>query len=120
MSIHVTSASTVHLTSCDTKRRSHLKPLETLCCAKSMFTVSFDKHSMRFCSSFLQVITKNQCCPQIVVRRHKTGHVDSSNKHWYIELGLLSTENLSQLLEGEDDAAETVVRSTKTDGKHHL
>ena len=28
-----------------------------------------------------------------------------------MELGLLSTENLSQLLEGEDGAAEAVVRS---------
>ena len=49
------------------------KPFKALWFTKSMFTVSFDKHSMRFCSSFLQ--TKNQCCPQIVVSRHKIWHV---------------------------------------------
>ena len=62
------------------------KPLETLYFAKSMFTASFDKHSMRFCSSFLQVITKNQCCPQIVVRRHKTRHVDACSKYTGISI----------------------------------
>ena len=39
--------------------------------ACSVSFVSFDKHSMRFCSSFLQMVTENQCCPQIVVSRHK-------------------------------------------------
>ena len=37
--------------------------------------VSFDKHSMRFCSSFLQMWTENQCCSQIVVSRHKIRHI---------------------------------------------
>ena len=44
-------------------------------CTKSMLTVSFDKHSMRFCSSFLQMVTENQCYPQIVISRHKIRHV---------------------------------------------
>ena len=41
----------------------------------TVITVSFDKHSMRFCSSFLQMVTENQCCPQIAVSRHKIRHV---------------------------------------------
>ena len=51
------------------------KPLKALWFTKSMLAVSFDKHSMRFCSNFLQMVTKNQCCPQIVVSRHKIRHV---------------------------------------------
>jgi len=43
------------------------KSFKALWFTKSMLTISFDKHSMRFCSSFLQMITENQCCPQIVV-----------------------------------------------------
>jgi len=65
-----------------------------------MLTVSFDKHSMRFCSSFLQMVTKNQCCPQIVVSRHKIRHV----QHYYklcccMKLILLWVENLCQMSE---------------------
>ena len=55
------------------------KPLKALWFTKSMLTVSFDEHSMRFCSSFLQMVTENQCCPQIVVSKHKIRHV----QHYY-------------------------------------
>jgi len=47
------------------------KSLKALWFTKSMLTVSFDKHSMRFCSSFLQMVTENQCCSQIVVSSTK-------------------------------------------------
>ena len=46
--------------------------LKVLWFIKSMLTVSFDKHSMRFCSSFFQMITEN---PQIVISRYKIRHV---------------------------------------------
>jgi len=74
------------------------KSLKALWFIKSMLIVSFDKHSMRFCSSFLQMVTKNQCCPQIVVSRHKIRHV----QHYYklyccMKLVLLSWKSLSDV-----------------------
>ena len=59
-------------------------------------SVSFDKHSMRFCSSFLQMVTENQCCPQIVVSRHKIRHVQRYYKLYCMKLVLLWIENLCQ------------------------
>ena len=54
MSIQVTRASMVHLTSYDTKRRSHLKPLETLFCQKHVhrkLRQAFDAILQQFSSS---------------------------------------------------------------------
>ena len=65
---------------------------------KSMLTVSFDKHSMWFCSSFLQMVTENQCCPQIVVSRHKIRQ-RYYKLYCYMKLVLLWVENLCQMSE---------------------
>ena len=60
--------------------------------------VSFDKHSMRFCSNFLQMVSKNQCCPQIVVSRHKIRHVQRYYKlYCCMKLVLLSWKSLSDV-----------------------
>jgi len=76
------------------------KLLKTLWFTKSMLTVSFDKHSMRFCSSFLQMVTENQCCPQIVVSRYKIRHVQRYYKlYCCMKLVLLWVENLCQMSE---------------------
>jgi len=77
------------------------KPLKALWFTKSMLTVSFDKHSMRFCNSFLQMtITENQCCPQIVVSRHKIRHVQRYYKlYCCMKFVLLWVENLCQMSE---------------------
>ena len=78
------------------------KPLKALWFTKSMLTVSFDKHSMRFCSSFFQMVTENQCCPQslAVVSRHKIRHVQRYYKlYCCMKLVLLWVENLCQMSE---------------------
>ena len=76
------------------------KPLKALWFIKSMLTVSFDKHSMRFCSSFLQMVTENQCCPQIVVSRNKIRHIQRYYKlYCCMKLVLLWIENLCQMSE---------------------
>ena len=73
LTAHNKSRSTFHVLR-SSRQNCHLwifKPLKALWFTKSILTVSFDKHLMRFCSSFLQMVTENQCCPQIVVSRHK-------------------------------------------------
>ena len=84
------------------------------CDLPSMLTVSFDKHSMRFCSSFLQMITENQYCPQIVVSRHKIRHVQRYYKlYCCMKLVLLWIENLCQMSEQGNDVNGAVWRQLR-------
>jgi len=79
------------------------KSLTALWFTKSMLTVSFDKHSMRFCSSFLQMVTENQCCPQIVISRHKIRHVQRYYKlYCCMKFVSLWVENLCLMPEQEN------------------
>ena len=87
------------------------EPLKALWFTKSMLTVSFDKHSMRFCSSFLQMVTENQCCPQIVVSRYKIRHAQRYYKlYCCMKLVLLWVENLCQMSEQENSVNGAVWR----------
>ena len=89
------------------------KPFKVLWFTKSMLTsfVSFDKHSMRFCSSFLQMVTENQCCPQIVISRHKIRYIQRYYKLYYcMKLVLLWVENFCQMSEQENGVNGTVWR----------
>ena len=55
-------------------------------------------HSMRFCNSFLQMVTENQCCPQIVVSRHKIRHVQRYYKLCCcMKLVLFRVENVCEM-----------------------
>ena len=75
-----------------------LSTLKALWFTKSMLIVSFDKHSMRFCNSFLQMVTENQCCPQIVVSRHKIRHVQRYYKLCCcMKLVLFRVENVCEM-----------------------
>ena len=79
------------------------KPPKALWFTKSMLTVSFDKHSLRFCSSFLQmyIITENQCCLQIIVSKHKIRRYVQRYFKLYccMKFVLLWVENLCQMSE---------------------
>ena len=61
------------------------KPLKALWFTKRMLTVSFDKHSMRFCSSFLHMVTENQCSTLLqTMLLYETCVVLSRKCLWYV------------------------------------
>ena len=93
------------------------KSLKTLWFTKSMLTVA----SMRFCSSFLQMITENQCCLQIIVSRHKIRHVQRYYKlYCCVKLVLLWVENLSLRCQNKEMSSMAPSDGNYIDSYDHL
>jgi len=80
------------------------KPLKTLWFTKSMLTVSFDKYSMWFCSSFLQMVSENQCCANRSFQAQNSICSTLLQTILLYETCMLWLENLCQNKDGVNDA----------------